>query len=469
MSRDNYDGINGIAKRTCTSFLNQHGEQTVAYGLFGESSQGLRQDSLVSLSEGQAYERKDTDSFVQEDGGDMSEMSSVSTMSENDRLDRAQASSRHILGMTRTVSTMQQQQQQQQQTPYTHAETMANSAIAEEEEQVIAAAIATGSNILESTSMGASGHAPVVSENAVIDVNAAAAAATSATTTTTTTTTTTPTTMVASMVSLMDTYSDKTQLCELIRSLRLQELKQHRFHPVPSHLKYRRMIVDWMCEFGDVFTLFPATIHIAIKYLDRTLSRLVLPKNRLQVVAMACMLIAAKFEESESVVPSVASLKTCCGNIYTEADILSMEGTVLTELNWRLAVATPVHFLGIYVHEGVVFENDIIDNMPACAKAVRYVRKYVDFFAELHLQEYSLQEFLPSITAAAIVACSRRAVKLEPIWNPQLEALTGYSERDIYKCYKTLYDYYLVSFPTVPSAASPKCIEDFEAAAGYAH
>lgn len=95
--------------------------------------------------------------------------------------------------------------------------------------------------------------------------------------------------------------------------------------------------------------------------------------------------------------------------------------------------------------------------------ALKYVRKYADFFAELCLQEYTFQQYLPSVMAAAVVAAARRAVKIDPIWNPELEGLTTYNERQIFKAYKHLYNYYLESFPTAPHAfPSPKSVLDFE-------
>ena len=83
------------------------------------------------------------------------------------------------------------------------------------------------------------------------------------------------------------------------------------------------------------------------------------------------------------------------------------------------------------------------------------MRKYADFFAELSLQEYSFQQYLPSTLSAAIVAAARRAVKIAPLWNAELVALTGYNERAIYHAYTHLYIYYTESFPTAPHASSP--------------
>jgi len=52
---------------------------------------------------------------------------------------------------------------------------------------------------------------------------------------------------------------------------------------------------------------------------------------------------------------------------------------------------------------------------------------------------YRFHRYVPSVRAAAIVACARRAIHVEPIWKPRLEALTSYGAKDIYPCYRQLF------------------------------
>jgi hypothetical protein len=59
-------------------------------------------------------------------------------------------------------------------------------------------------------------------------------------------------------------------------------------------LQYRRLLVDWMCEVGDELHLFTSTMHVAVMYLDRMLQLEPVPKGRLQLIAIGCMLVASK-------------------------------------------------------------------------------------------------------------------------------------------------------------------------------
>lgn len=245
--------------------------------------------------------------------------------------------------------------------------------------------------------------------------------------------------------------------------------KRHRIYNEHSkYLKHRRIIVDWMCEVGEEYKLSPLTIHCAVRYLDRVLSSLDVAKNRLQLVAMACILIAAKFEEAEEIIPTLCELNECSNNAYSIDALKEMEVSVLRHLNWSLALVTPIHFLHFYQARGIIFQNDLFEGGPGNRRsALKYVKKYADFFAELCLQEYAFQQYLPSIMAAAVIAAARRAVKIDPIWNNELEGLTTYNEKHIFTAYKHLYTYYTESFPTAPHTyPSPRSVIEFEARGG---
>ena len=247
--------------------------------------------------------------------------------------------------------------------------------------------------------------------------------------------------------------------------------KKHRIYNDQSkYLKHRRIIVDWMCEVGEEFKLGPLTIHCSVRFLDRVLSSLDVAKNRLQLVAMACILIASKHEETEDVTPTLNELNECSNNAYSIDALKEMEVSVLRHLGWQLALITPIHFLQFYQARGIIFHTDLFEGGPSNRKsALKYVRKYADFFAELCLQEYSFQQYLPSVMAAAVIAAARRAVKIDPIWNSGLEGLTTYNEKDIFPAYKQLYNYYTESFPTAPHVyPSPRSVVEFEARGGAA-
>ncbi len=59
----------------------------------------------------------------------------------------------------------------------------------------------------------------------------------------------------------------------------------------------RSILVDWLVDVSVHFEVMSETLHFAIKFIDRALSEMVIEKNRLQLVGVACMKIADVFNE----------------------------------------------------------------------------------------------------------------------------------------------------------------------------
>ena len=85
----------------------------------------------------------------------------------------------------------------------------------------------------------------------------------------------------------------------------------------------RGILTDWLIQVHLKFRLLPETLFLCINIIDRFLSIRVVSLAKLQLVGVACMFIAAKFEEV--VAPSVTHFLHCADSSYTEAEILNAE------------------------------------------------------------------------------------------------------------------------------------------------
>jgi len=59
----------------------------------------------------------------------------------------------------------------------------------------------------------------------------------------------------------------------------------------------RSILVDWLVDVSVHFEVMSETLHFAINFIDRTLSKITIEKNRLQLIGVACMKIADVFNE----------------------------------------------------------------------------------------------------------------------------------------------------------------------------
>lgn len=137
-----------------------------------------------------------------------------------------------------------------------------------------------------------------------------------------------------------------------------------------------------------------------VGYLDRVLQIATdFRRDRFYLVAVTCLIIAAKYEEKEEgFVPSAERLLSYLkdqgqANEYSLPPFVhQMEVSILTMLNWSLTVVTPLHLLGLYHRRGLVFVSDTMGFEPLVPKVIDYLKKYADFYADLCLQEYSFQQ-----------------------------------------------------------------------------
>lgn len=196
------------------------------------------------------------------------------------------------------------------------------------------------------------------------------------------------------------------------------------FRPSSPYVLYRRLLVDWLCETAEQIRLQPVTAHSAVALMDTILCTKEVDKTRLQLVAICCLLVAAKFEEVDDRAPSLSLLFAKCNRKFSIAQLKATELSVLQQLNWELKSCTPMHFILHFLAQGILFPSDTIDSRPVTESVVRYVRKYAEFFADLCLQEYEFQKYSAGLLACACIAAARTVLKVEPAWSAELEEMT---------------------------------------------
>jgi G2/mitotic-specific cyclin 1/2 len=179
---------------------------------------------------------------------------------------------------------------------------------------------------------------------------------------------------------------------EYLRSLEDASLPNPDYmnHQDDIEWKTRGILVDWLIEVHTRFHLLPETLFLAVNIIDRFLSAKVVQLDRLQLVGITAMFIAAKYEEVLS--PHIENFKRIADNGFSEAEILSAERTVLGCLNYDLSYPNPMNFLR---------RVSKADNYEI---QTRTIGKYL---MEISLLDHRFMEFPPSKVAAAAMYLSR--------------------------------------------------------------
>lgn len=105
----------------------------------------------------------------------------------------------------------------------------------------------------------------------------------------------------------------------------------------------RSILVDWLVEVQESLQLYHETLYVTVKLIDYFLQSNDTPKERLQLVGTAALLIACKMEEYTP--PQVEELVYICDNAYNKKMFVDMEKKILMALNFDINIPIPYRFL----------------------------------------------------------------------------------------------------------------------------
>ncbi|KAI1885500.1 hypothetical protein AGOR_G00204330 [Albula goreensis] len=112
--------------------------------------------------------------------------------------------------------------------------------------------------------------------------------------------------------------------------------------------KMRAILLDWLLEVSEVYTLHRETFYLAQDFFDRfMLTQENISKTRLQLIGITSLFIASKIEEIYP--PKLHEFAYVTDGACDEDEILEMELLMLKALNWDLCPETVISWLKLYI------------------------------------------------------------------------------------------------------------------------
>ncbi|KAK1371165.1 Cyclin-A1-1 like [Heracleum sosnowskyi] len=232
----------------------------------------------------------------------------------------------------------------------------------------------------------------------------------------------------------MDPQLCATLACDIYKHLRASEVKKR-----PStdfmetvqkdiNASMRAILVDWLVEVAEEYKLVPETLYLTVNYVDRYLSGNSMDRQKLQLLGVACMMIASKYEEICP--PQVEEFCYITDNTYFKDEVLEMESTVLNFLRFEMTAATAKCFLRRFVRVA-----QAVTEAPAMQ-----LECMTNYLAELTLLEYHMLRYAPSMVAASAIFLARYILfpSRRP-WNSTLCHYTLYKPSDLLECVGALH------------------------------
>ncbi|XWS23694.1 hypothetical protein CRYUN_Cryun28dG0036900 [Craigia yunnanensis] len=194
------------------------------------------------------------------------------------------------------------------------------------------------------------------------------------------------------------------------------------------NVSMRSILVDWLVEVTEEYRLVPETLFLTVNYIDRYLSGNSINRQQLQLLGVACLMIASKYEEICA--PQVGEFCYVTDNMYCKDEVLQMESAVLNYLKFEVTVPTAKFFLRQFVNAAQMISQ--VQSMQFECLA--------NYIAELSLLEYTMLHYAPSLIAAsaAFLAKFILSTSKKP-WDSILGNYTLYQPSDLGDCVKTLH------------------------------
>ncbi|XP_033750893.1 G2/mitotic-specific cyclin-B-like [Pecten maximus] len=177
--------------------------------------------------------------------------------------------------------------------------------------------------------------------------------------------------------------------------------------------KMRAILIDWLCQVHHRFHLLQETLYLTVAIIDRFLQLCPVPRNKLQLVGVTCMLIASKYEEMYA--PELADFVYITDNAYQKKDIRDMEAKILRALDFNMGKPLCLHFLRR-------------DSKAGQVDAMKHT--LAKYLMELTIVEYDMVHYNPSEIAAGALCLSMLLLDGSK-WTDTLSHYSSYSEKTL--------------------------------------
>jgi cyclin B len=149
--------------------------------------------------------------------------------------------------------------------------------------------------------------------------------------------------------------------------------------------KMRAILVDWIIELHYKFNLTTETLFLTVNLIDRYISVKQVLRTKLQLVGIASLFIACKYEEI--LCPDLKDFVYMTGKTFNKEEILSTEKEILISLNFEITLPTSFRFFEII---SLNFNFNEIEFT------------YGKYLLEYYLIDSRLNKYSPSLIALAV-------------------------------------------------------------------
>uniref|UniRef100_A0A3Q3WT96 Cyclin-F n=1 Tax=Mola mola TaxID=94237 RepID=A0A3Q3WT96_MOLML len=191
-------------------------------------------------------------------------------------------------------------------------------------------------------------------------------------------------------------------------------------HSTQGILRY--ILVDWLVEVTTMKDFSSLTLHVTVGCVDRYLALRSVPKARLQLLGIACMVVCTRYMSKE--ILTIREAVWLTDNTYKYEDLVRMMGEVVSVLEGKIRSPTLLDY------------RELLLSLLPLERRTTHLFSYI---CELSLLFSVLATPPPAKLACAALLLTRALHHYAPLWPNLLADYTGFSKQDLVSLSVLLY------------------------------
>ncbi|XP_017071482.1 cyclin-J [Drosophila eugracilis] len=245
---------------------------------------------------------------------------------------------------------------------------------------------------------------------------------------------------------------------DIFQTMREQELRRLPMFFLSPQSGERHKMLQLLQLAARTHKLSRCALHLAVYYMDRFVDHYKIRSDKLFLVAITCLHIAAQIENTEAFIPRYSDMNRLVRNAYTAFEYKAVERKMLCFLNFELLRPTTASFVELFACSFLTRSDfaAYIDMLDECERHqnIQLYRRFGSFeqmlatLAQslLRMADYTLNisrfsNDAPSLLAAACIAAVRQVHGVKR-WSSYLTELTSYTEANVEPYMDVLTDFH---------------------------
>lgn len=142
-----------------------------------------------------------------------------------------------------------------------------------------------------------------------------------------------------------------------LRYKEIRRLKNYPFLYQSPEVHHREHLLNCITFIAESESLGRTSVHLAVYLLDFYMDNHQIAVERLELVAVVCLILACKMEEKEDKIPKITEINGSIRSTFNLKEYISLECMILTFYNWNIILPTTAHFIEYFIAEAVSIDD----------------------------------------------------------------------------------------------------------------